>query len=212
MTLLQPAALLFLVLAPVVIALYLLKVRRRPAAVSTLLFWQRALAEHRQRALFQRLRRWLSLLLQLLIFALLLFALARPEFLGFTAAAESGATVLILDGRARMQALGADGESRFARARAEALAFARRASARHPVALLALDGPAPRVLAPFSTDDSALRAALDTAAPTDAGGRLEDALDLAAGLLAARAGSHEIVVLHGPGICRARPVRFLRRR
>ena len=195
MIFLQPAALAFLALAPIVIALYLLKVRRRPAPVSTLLFWQRALAEHRQRALFQRLRRWLSLFLQLLIFALLLLALARPEFFGFTAAAESGATVLILDARARMQALEADGGSRFARARTLALAHVRRASARHPVAVLLVDGPAPRVLAPFSADDRTLRSALDTARTTDAGGRLDDALDLAGSLLAARSGAHEILVL-----------------
>lgn len=196
MTLLQPAALAFLALAPIVIALYLLKVRRRPVPVSTLLFWQRALAEQRRRALFQRLRRWLSLLLQLLIFALLLLALARPEFFGFTGAAADGATVLILDGRARMQALEANGESRFVRARTLALAHARRASARRPVALLILDGPTPRVLAPFSSDDNALVAALDAARPTDAGGgRIEDALGLAEGLLATRTGAHEILVL-----------------
>lgn len=83
MTLLNPAALVFAGLVPVIILLYLLKLRRQPAPVSTLMFWQRVVADSRRRALFQRLRQFLSLLLHLLIFALLLLALARPEWNSF---------------------------------------------------------------------------------------------------------------------------------
>ena len=79
MTLLNPLALAFAALVPLIVVLYLLKLRRQPAQVSTLMFWQRVTADNRRRALFQRLRQILSLLLHLLIFALLLFALARPE-------------------------------------------------------------------------------------------------------------------------------------
>ena len=82
-TLLNPLALAFAALLPLIVVLYLLKLRRQPAQVSTLMFWQRVTADNRRRALFQRLRQILSLLLHLFIFALLLFALARPELRAF---------------------------------------------------------------------------------------------------------------------------------
>ena len=56
MTFFNPWAFGFAGLVPVIIALYLLKVRRRPVAISTLMFWQRVLQENERRALFQKLR------------------------------------------------------------------------------------------------------------------------------------------------------------
>src|SRR4051812_7949516 len=101
MSFLAPWAAWFLAGVPVIVLLYLLKLKRRPVAVSTLMFWQRVLQESRRRALFQRLRHLLSLLLHLLIFLLVLGALAKPTFDRFIAAGSS--TVIVLDARARMQ-------------------------------------------------------------------------------------------------------------
>lgn len=199
MTLLNPAALFFAALAPVIVLLYLLKLRRLPARVSTLMFWQRVTADNRRRALFQRLRQLLSLLLHLLIFTLLLFALARPELAAFRVGTGAGSsTVILLDCRAQMQARHG-GETYFAAARLAAEGYLRRASARSPVALLAA-GSAPRVLAGFSGDEKALLGGLEHAAAVDAGGKIEDAIKLADDLLAARSGERRIVVLtdHSP--------------
>ncbi len=77
MTLLNAWAVGFAAVAPVIVLLYLLKLKRRPIPVSTLQFWQRVLQENRRRAFFQRLRQLFSLLLHLLIFALILGALLR---------------------------------------------------------------------------------------------------------------------------------------
>src|SRR5687768_4687139 len=126
MTFLNAWALGFAAVAPLIVLLYLLKLRRRPVTVSTLMFWQRVLQESRRRALFQRLRQLLSLLLHLLIFALILGALARPVLDRFVR--EGSSTVLILDTRARMQALEPDGVSRFEKARTLATSYLRQAS------------------------------------------------------------------------------------
>src|SRR4029453_19482985 len=107
MTWLQPWAAWLLAGLPLIVLLYLLKVRRRPVTVSTLIFWQRVLEEHRRRALFQRLRHVLSLLLHLLIFALIVGALARPTFDRLVH--DGASTVVILDVRARMHAIKPDG-------------------------------------------------------------------------------------------------------
>ena len=192
MTFLSPWAFGFLGLAPVIVLLYLLKVKRRAAAVSTLMFWQRVLVENRRRALFQRLRQLLSLLLHLLIFALILLALAKPEWSRFARGGAS--TVLVLDTRARMQATEADGETRFEKARRFATASARRASAGNVIALVAA-GPNAEVAAPFTDDEKALQSAVAKLQPTDAAGDLDAAVRFADSLLASRAGEKNIVVL-----------------
>lgn len=192
MTLLQPAALAFLALAPVIVVLYLRKLRRQPAQVSTLMFWQRIAADHRRRALFQRLRQLLSLLLQLLIFALLLLALARPEFRAFQG--NSGATVVVLDCRARMQATGEDGQSRFQAARKVTESYLRRASPDQPVALLAA-GFAPRTAVGFSNDEKPLLDGLQTLSAGDSGGRIEDAIRAGDDLLAANKQGGKMVIV-----------------
>ncbi len=200
MTLLNPLALAFAALLPLIVVLYLLKLRRQPAQVSTLMFWQRVTADNRRRALFQRLRQILSLLLHLLIFALLVFALARPEPRAFRGGEAGLSTVVILDARARMQAR-AGNETRFDEARRVAASYLRRATVRQPVALLVADA-APHVPAGLSDDEKSLLAALGAARPTDAGGRLEDAVTLAGELLAARPGAHRIVLVtdHAPAL------------
>src|SRR5690606_13663620 len=74
----HPLALsLFLLFVPVLL-LYLLKQRRRHVQVSTLLFWDKVLRDEHSVTSMTRLRKLLSLLIQLLIIALLTLALARP--------------------------------------------------------------------------------------------------------------------------------------
>lgn len=181
MAFLNPAALFFAALVPVIVALYLLKVRRRQETVSTLLFWKKVSVENRRRALWQKLRRPLSLLLQLLLLALVLSALARPEWSIFRGPA-AAATVVMLDARARMQALTAGGPSRFEAARTAAAGWVRRAASGRPLALVTLTETA-RVAAPLSTDSAGALAALESLAPGDAQGAVESAFELSRALL-----------------------------
>ncbi len=195
MTFLNTWAIAFTALAPVIVLLYLLKLKRRPLPVSTLLFWQRVLQENRRRAFFQKLRQLFSLLLHLAIFALLLAALGKPVWDRLVH--DGASTVLILDARARMQALDG-GETRFAKARRSAAAYLGQASARRQMAILSLDA-APRVISPFTADEHALRENLDALAVTDAAGDLAAARQLAEDLLASRTGTKQIVVFTGGG-------------
>ena len=65
-------------LALIPLALYLFKKKARRLPVSTLLFFRSLAREHQESAWLRRLKRWLSLLLTLLVLLLAVFALARP--------------------------------------------------------------------------------------------------------------------------------------
>ena len=61
--------------AAAVVGLYILKLRRRPVAVPFERLWERILRDKEATSLFSRLKRLLSLLLQLLVLAALVLAL-----------------------------------------------------------------------------------------------------------------------------------------
>lgn len=109
-----PLGLLALGLALPVIALYLLKVQRRSVPVAYLRLWEELVQETQRRSLFERLKRWLSLLLQLLILLALVLALADPR--RSSRPEDARQVVIVLDASASMQAREADGRTRFAHA------------------------------------------------------------------------------------------------
>src|SRR5450830_2027264 len=74
----SPLALLGLLFIPAVLAMYMLKLRRDQAVVPSTLLWSRLLTDVEANAPWQRLRRSLLLLLQLLLVAVLAVLAARP--------------------------------------------------------------------------------------------------------------------------------------
>ena len=192
MTWLQPWAVWAFAGVPVIVLLYFLRLKRRTLPVSTLMFWQRVQKESGRSAFFRKFRHLLSLLLHLIIFLLLLAALARPVF--DRGIRESSATVIILDTRARMQATEPDGRTRFESAVQLARDYARQAGGDRNIALLTL-GASPAVAVPFTDDEKLLLDSLARIAPTDATGDPAAAVSLADALLAARKGKHRIVLL-----------------
>jgi hypothetical protein len=186
MNFLFPAAFFLGGLALVIVALYLRRPRRRSLEVSTLLFWRRVLEREPHRRFLGRLRNPLSLLLQLLIFLLLLLALARPQ-----EALPRGrqSTVIVLDARARMQA-----PDVFRDAVLAAQDIVSRLAPNDEVAILALEGP-PKIVSPFSNDGRDLRRKLALLVPSDAGGNMEETLLLARRLLDAKPGDKRLVII-----------------
>jgi len=81
---LAPLGLGLLALAIPIVALYMLRMRRRPQAVSSTLLLEQAVRDVRANTPWQRLRANLLLLLQLLALLALVVALIRPFWLGAT--------------------------------------------------------------------------------------------------------------------------------
>ncbi len=82
MSLLSPAFLWTLAALAPLAAIYFLKVRPRKKPVTAYFLWRKIFTEKKASALFKRLRDVLSLLLMVLAFAAVAFALAEPDFAG----------------------------------------------------------------------------------------------------------------------------------
>ncbi|HIC88344.1 MAG TPA: VWA domain-containing protein, partial [Anaerolineae bacterium] len=120
MSFLLPTAFILTALVPVIIAMYLLKLRRTEQVVSSVYLWRRMVRDVEADAPWQRLRRNLLLILQLLFLAALILALARPFV--WVEGASGQALILILDTSASMAATDvAPNRLAAARARAQAL-------------------------------------------------------------------------------------------
>lgn len=119
MSLASPERLMWLLIAVPIIMLYILRTRLKRQPVSTLLFWDQLFDQKRQRSWLQRLRHWLSLLLQLAFVFLVIGALTDPLWTGQKN--ETRQVVIIVDNSASMAAVGDDGKTRWEAARQKAL-------------------------------------------------------------------------------------------
>src|SRR3954449_5021962 len=102
MSLANPTALLWALLAVPIVIFYILKLRLRRVPVSTVIFWRQIFEEKKPRSLWQRLRHLLSLLCQLVLLAFLVVALTEPFFSWELLQARR--IVLIVDNSASMKA------------------------------------------------------------------------------------------------------------
>ncbi|NDJ61319.1 MAG: VWA domain-containing protein [Chloroflexi bacterium] len=194
MSFLTPLAFIGALLAAPIILLYMLRLRRREVPISSNFLWQQILQDNEANTPWQRLRRNLLLILQLIILALLIFALARPFIL--VPAVSSGQTAVLIDASASMNATDTSGGTRFDAAKAEALDIVDTMGPGDTVTVIRV-ADAPEVLSPYSADQGLLRAAINGAQPSRASADWNAALTLAA---AGAAGAEDFnVVIIGDG-------------
>lgn len=187
MTLLVPAALFFALLALPILVLYMLKLRRREAPVSSILLWERLLRDRQANAPWQRIRRNLLLFLQLLILAALVFALARPALL--VPSPFSGSVVVILDASASMNAVDVE-PTRFEAARRMVADLIRELPSGARMTLI-LAGTQAEILAANASDPAGLQEALEQAKVSQGASDWQAAFALAASAATSIAGEFE---------------------
>lgn len=179
---------------PALVILYFLKLRRREEPISSTLLWKRAVQDLQVNAPFQRLRKNLLLLLQLLVLGAGVFALARPIVSGV--ATYEGRVVMLIDHSASMNSRLPEGRTRLEIAKEQATLQAKSFN-RTGSSWLKLWGAEPKtqvmvvsfanqasVLQPFSTNMNEVIAAIESVQPTDAQTDLTEAIQLAQAYLA----------------------------
>jgi Ca-activated chloride channel family protein len=209
---LAPFALLALLpLAGIIILLYLLKLKRRELVIPSIFLWRRATQDIQANAPFQKLRRSLLLLLQLLALLLMVAALAGPFFLASRLGGKS--VVIVLDASASMNATDVR-PSRFEEAKRRAREILGGMGRRDEAALV-VGAARAWVASPFTSDGRKLQEALQEARPTDGPTNMRDALLLAFSLASKRPKSAVYVLSDGgfaplPEVASPADLRFLR--
>jgi len=194
MSFLNLAAFGFLAFLPLIVILYLLKLRRRPMVVPATLFWRRALEDFSANAPFQKLRKNLLMYLQLLATALLAIALARPLL---NLEVRDGRSFLVLiDTSASMLTVEESGRTRFDEAK-ERVSGLIASMLEGDSMMLITFGARAEVAMASTRDRDELRRRLTTLQPTHTQGSLTEAYLLARYLAAKREAPEIFIVSDG---------------
>lgn len=185
MNFLLPAGFALLALAIPILLLYMLKLRRKQAQVSSTLLWEQLLRDQQANAPWQKLKRNLLLILQLLILAALVMAFARPAIQ--TPVIASGSVIVLLDASASMSAVDVE-PSRFEAARRIVASLVNESTSASRLTLI-LVGETPEILIAAESDKNLILSALEKAEVTQGGADWPAAFALAAG---ASYGSNEV--------------------
>ncbi|MGB8984930.1 MAG: BatA and WFA domain-containing protein [Anaerolineales bacterium] len=196
MQFLTPLGFLLAAIAIPIVLLYMLKLRRKQVQVSSTFLWVQLLRDQQANAPWQKLKRNLLLLLQLLILTALVIALARPAIPVPTVA--SGSVIVLLDASASMNATDLS-PSRFEEARRSVEALIEGLAGASSMTLI-LVADAPQTLISAETDRSRLRLALDEAQVTQGQANWTAAFALAAGAARSNQEKATIVIVSDGGL------------
>jgi hypothetical protein len=163
---------------PAIIALYFLKLKRRPLEVPSTYLWHKSIEDLHVNTIWQRLRRNLLLLLQLLLLVLAMLALLRPGWRGTKLAGDR--FIFLVDNSASMQATDTQA-SRLEEAKRRVDELIEQMNS-GDVAMLVSFADNPRVEHMFTDDRRSLRRSLDEIRPSVRHTSIAEALKVASGL------------------------------
>jgi hypothetical protein len=161
-----------------IIALYFLKLRRRPVRVPSTILWRRSLEDMHVNSLFQRLRRNLLLFLQILAVLLAMLALAGPRMSG--SSGQGKRFVLLIDNSASMSATDVT-PTRLAEAKKAARKVVSDMDA-DDLAMVITFSDSAKVESNYTSDRRALLRRIDAIEPSQARTSAREGLQVAAGL------------------------------
>ena len=177
---LSPLGWTIIALVPLAIfALYFLKLKRVPLEVPSTYLWRRVIEDLHVNSLWQKLRKSLLLLLQLLLVGLAILALLRPGWQGQSLAGQR--FIFLVDISASMNATDTpSGRSRLDEAKERVDALVDQLGSDMSAMIIAFAAE-PRVVQEFTDDRRQLREALDRIRPTASQTDLSGALKLVDG-------------------------------
>lgn len=174
-----PALLLLPIIGGLIVAMYILKLRRKDVVVSSTFLWRQVIRDVQANAPFQKLRQNLLMFLQLIVAALLILSLARP-FLRLSGA-PGRSVVLIVDTSASMRATDVS-PSRIEVAKRKAHDIVNGLGKDDMMMVLSASSR-PEALSGFTHERSELHRLIDGIQPHDTPTNMRDALNLAADLV-----------------------------
>jgi hypothetical protein len=163
---------------PAIIALYFLKLKRRPLEVPSTYLWHKSIEDLRVNSIWQRLRRNLLLFLQLLLIVLAMLALLRPTWRGERLIGDR--FIFLVDNSASMRATDVE-PSRLDDAKRRAGALIDQMGS-GDVAMIVSFSDSARVEHMFTGNRRRLRRSLDEIVPSQRSTSLDEALKVASGL------------------------------
>lgn len=163
---------------PLIVMLYFLKLRRQPVAVPSTYLWKRTIEDLHVNSIWQRLRKNLLLLLQLLVVLALILACLRPGYRGSETLGDR--SILMIDNSCSMQATDV-GKTRLAAAHERAYEMIDALSGSDVAMVIAFNDRAD-VKQGFTSDKKRLRAAVAAITATNRTTDLNEALRAASGL------------------------------
>jgi hypothetical protein len=176
---LGPAAWTIIALVPpAIFALYFLKLKRQPVEVPSTYLWTKVVEDLHVNSLWQRLRRSLLLLLQLIMVGLAIFALLRPGWQGESLAGRQ--FIFLIDHSASMSAKDVDGGTRLDAAKKRVATLIDQLESDMAAMIISFDDE-PDVVQEFTNNRRLLRDALSRIEPTAKPTNIRGALDLASG-------------------------------
>lgn len=196
MHLLSPFTFLWLVpLAGIIVALWMLRLKRENYTVPSLFLWRKMLKETQANTPFQKLRRNLLLILQLLAAFFLIFTLTKPYVYG------NGLTgrtiIIILDNSASMKAADIS-PSRLDNAKDKAIDFVNENVHPGDVATIISASNKPAVKLRFTSDRDRIVAAINDISATDTVANMPAAASLAQSLIGT--GANAIIRIYSDGM------------
>jgi len=163
---------------PAIVALYFLKLKRRPLEVPSTYLWHKSIEDLHVNTIWQRLRRNILLFLQLLLLTLAMFALVRPSLQ--SRKLSGNRFIFLVDNSASMQATDV-GPSRLDEAKRRAAELIDQ-MADGDAAMVVSFADMARVEQTFTSNRRQLRRGLESIRPTFRPTSLLEALKVASGL------------------------------
>src|SRR3954462_13260328 len=187
-------AAIFGIAGALVVVFYILKLRRRAVAIPFSPLWQRILKDKEATSLFSKLKRLLSLLLQLALLALLVIALGDPRAAATLIKGRN--LVVLIDASASMQATDVGPKNRLGAAKEQVKTLIRGLGGADRMLIAQMDAMV-TPLGPTSSDTSELERALDGIRVTDARADFPRALRFASDALRGVENGEIVVVSDG---------------
>jgi hypothetical protein len=160
-----------------IVALYFLKLKRKPLVVPSTFLWKKSIEDLHVNSFWQRLRKNILLLLQLLVATAAIFALLNPT----ANTVESGKRYVIAVDNSASMSVKDDGESRLDAAKRKAVEFIDSLSGADDLQLLAFNDSA-RTVSSFSKNANSVKNAIRSIGPTGRRTNLNEAFTIASGL------------------------------